>query len=281
MSGASDFRPRIGSLSQRKHLFLPDAVAPADATGSPLPPAPAGAPLPIEEVEPGVATPDNIRVFPAPSSTTDASMQLARQVARLLAEARQQIHAAARESAAQAVNSERRLAFEQWEQKMSTFREDLARETTQALGTIHQETEAGARTAQAAAAESLKDELPKWLVAALGTVNSRIHLHNSPRKARPSASSTKSSCPALRNHCRPCVRRPMKPAAKLRTQAELLETQVSGSPRSVGEQRAGDGPSARGIGRLLSRDAERSDHGHAAASTLRRRTKRKPPYANT
>jgi hypothetical protein len=94
--------------------FLPNAVAPADVSGAPLPATPRETALPIEEVEPGVATPDNIRVFPAPASTTDASLQLARQVARLLAEARQQIHAAAREAVAQAVNAERRLAFEQW-----------------------------------------------------------------------------------------------------------------------------------------------------------------------
>src|ERR1700741_5377756 len=89
--------------------FLQNALAPADATPAPLPQVPSGTPLPIEEAEPGVATPDNIRVFPAPASATDASMQLARQVARLLAEARQQIHAAAREAAAEAVNADGRL----------------------------------------------------------------------------------------------------------------------------------------------------------------------------
>src|ERR1700741_1741342 len=111
------FPPEDWSNFSQEGPFLPDAVAPADTSGAPLPPTPGGIPLPIEEVEPGVATPDNIRVFPAPASPTDASLQLARQVARLLAEARQQIHAAAKEAAVQAVNTERRLAFEQWEQK--------------------------------------------------------------------------------------------------------------------------------------------------------------------
>src|SRR5262249_1266412 len=64
-------------------------------------PGPGEAPLPLVEAEPGVATPDNVRVFPAPASATDASLQLARQVARLLAEAKQQISTAAREAAAQ------------------------------------------------------------------------------------------------------------------------------------------------------------------------------------
>src|SRR5579884_3004749 len=82
--------------------------------------------LPLEEAEtspPAEAahgTPaDNLRVMPAPASTTDASLQLARQVSRLLADAKQQIQAAAREAASQAVSAERRLSFEQWEQKFA------------------------------------------------------------------------------------------------------------------------------------------------------------------
>src|SRR5208282_1656472 len=81
------FPPEDWSMFNEEGHFLPNALAPADSSGSPLPPTPGGIPLPIEEVEPGVATSDNIRVFPAPASATDASLQLARQVARLLAEA--------------------------------------------------------------------------------------------------------------------------------------------------------------------------------------------------
>jgi hypothetical protein len=221
------FPPEDWFAFPEENLFLPDAVAPADATGSPLPPAPAGAPLPIEEVEPGVATPDNIRVFPAPSSTTDASMQLARQVARLLAEARQQIQAAARESAAQAVNSERRLAFEQLEQKMSAFREDVARETTQSLGTIHQEIEASARTAQAAAAESLKDELPKWLAPHLEQLTHELTSQLAKEGAAQREQHEKQLSGAQETLQTLCAQAD-EAGAKLRTQAELLETQVSG-----------------------------------------------------
>ncbi|HYW67559.1 MAG TPA: hypothetical protein VFB10_12700, partial [Candidatus Dormibacteraeota bacterium] len=119
--------------------------------------------LPPVEAESGGPLPDNLRVFPAPASATDASLQLARQVARLLAEAKQQIHTAAREAAVQAVGTEHRLAFEQWEQKYVAFREEVARETAQAIGTIQKETETQARSAQAAAAESLKTDLPRWL----------------------------------------------------------------------------------------------------------------------
>src|SRR5208337_2400212 len=130
--------------------------------------------LPAVEAESGGPLPDNLRVFPAPASATDASMQLARQVARLLAEAKQQIHAAAREAAAQAVSAEHRLAFEQWEQKYVAFREEVARETAQAIGTIQQETETQARSAQAAAAESLKTELPRWLAPQLEQLTNEL-----------------------------------------------------------------------------------------------------------
>jgi hypothetical protein len=206
--------------------FMSDSVGPIDATGSALPPAPAGTPLPIEEVEPGVATPDNIRVFPAPSSATDASMQLARQVARLLAEARQQIHAAARESAVQAVGAERRIEFEQWEEKMAAFRAELARETAQALGTIHQETEEGARTAKATAAEALKDELPKWLAPHLEQLTHELTSQLAKEGAAQREQHEKqlsSAQEALQTLCTQAE----EAAAKLRTQAELAETQVS------------------------------------------------------
>src|SRR3984893_9877294 len=49
---------------------------------------------------------DNLRAFPSPVSTTDASLQLARQLARLMADAKQQIQATAREAATHAVAQE-------------------------------------------------------------------------------------------------------------------------------------------------------------------------------
>src|SRR6266478_1885551 len=56
--------------------------------------------LPLAEPEaPSAIGQDNIRVFPAPASSTDASLQLARQVARLVADAKQQIQTAVREVA--------------------------------------------------------------------------------------------------------------------------------------------------------------------------------------
>src|SRR6266436_3392389 len=63
--------------------------------------------MPLEEHDaPPTTSADNVRVFPSPASTTDASLQLARQVARLVADAKQQIQAATREAASQAVSAE-------------------------------------------------------------------------------------------------------------------------------------------------------------------------------
>jgi hypothetical protein len=206
--------------------FLPNALAPADATAAPLPAVPRGTPLPIEEAEPGVATADNIRVFPAPASATDASMQLARQVARLLAEARQQIHAAAREAAADAVNAERRLAFEQWEQKFSAFRDEVARETAHAVGTIQEETETRARTAQAAAAEALKNELPRWLAPQLEQLTHQLTAQLA-REGAAQRDQHEKQLTSAQEVLQTLCNQADEAAAKLRTQAETVETQVS------------------------------------------------------
>ena len=220
------FPPDDWFIFPEESPFLPNAVAPPDATGAALPPPPAGTPLPITEAEPGVAAPDNIRVFPAPVSSTDASMQLARQVARLLAEAKQQINAAAREAAVQAVSAERRLAFEQWEQKYAAFREEVARETAHAVETIQEETEARARTAQAAAAEALKNELPRWLAPQLEQLTHQLTAQLAREGATQRDQHEKqltSAQEALQTLCAQAD----EAAAKLRTQAEMVEAQVA------------------------------------------------------
>src|SRR6202795_4555291 len=84
--------------------------------------------------DPSAHTNDNLRAFPSPASTTDAALQLARQLARLVADAKQQIQAAAREAASQAV----------------------AHEASQVVAKIQLETEKHAQAAAAAAAESAR-----------------------------------------------------------------------------------------------------------------------------
>jgi myosin heavy subunit len=220
------FPPEDWFVFPEEGSFLPNAVAPADSSVAPLPPAPSEAPLPIAEAEPGVASPDNIRVFPAPASTTEASMQLARQVARLLAEARQQIHAAAQEAAAQAVNAERRLAFEQWEQKFSAFREEVGRETAHAVGTIQEEAETRARTTQAAAAEALKSELPRWLAPQLEQLTHELTTQLA-REGAVQREQHEKQLASTRETLQTLCGQADEAAAKLRTQAEMVETQVS------------------------------------------------------
>jgi len=124
--------------------------------------------LPLGEVDLASPTaPEKLRVFPAPESTTDASLQLARQLTRLIADARQQIHAAAREAAAQAVSAERRLSAEQWEQKVSLAHQELSHELTEAIAKIQQESVSRSRAAQNAAVEALQSDLPRWLAPQL------------------------------------------------------------------------------------------------------------------
>src|SRR6266481_403574 len=99
---------------------------------------------------------DNLRLFPSPTSATDASLQLARQVARLVTDAKQQIQAATQEAASQAVSAERRLSFEQWEQKFAAGRAEIANETAHAIEKFQYAADEHSRTAHAAAAEALR-----------------------------------------------------------------------------------------------------------------------------
>ncbi|HYL62480.1 MAG TPA: hypothetical protein VE077_07650 [Candidatus Methylomirabilis sp.] len=125
-------------------------------------------PLNAPEPAPAPAVPqDNLRVFPAPASTTDASLQLARHVARLLADAKQQIQATAHEMAAQAIAAERRVSMEEWEQKFSVAREQLAQQVASSIDKIQQEAGSHSRAAHAAAAEALQRELPRWIAPQL------------------------------------------------------------------------------------------------------------------
>jgi hypothetical protein len=110
---------------------------------------------------PAIGT-DTLYVLP-PTSTTDASLQLARQVARLIADAKQQISAAAREAAAQAVATEHQAATDKWQQKFSAAQSDISMESGRALERIQRESDERSRAVYSAAAKALQDELPKWL----------------------------------------------------------------------------------------------------------------------
>jgi hypothetical protein len=189
------------------------------ATGGELPSAPG-------EGEPAGATPDNLRVFPAPASATDASMQLARQVARLLAEAKQQIQAASREAAVQTVSAERRVTFEQWDQKYAAFREEIARETAHAIETIQGESASRARLAQEAAAEALKMELPRWLAPQLEQLTHELTAHLA-REGAVQRDLHEKQLSSAQETLQTLCHQAEEAAAKIRTQAEVVESQVS------------------------------------------------------
>jgi hypothetical protein len=115
------------------------------------------------ELPPPAIGTDALHLLPPMASTTDASLQLARQVARLIADAKQQISAAAREAAAQAVAAEHRTASEQWEQKFAGARKEILTEAGSAVDRVRQESEERSKNAYTAAAKALEDELQKWL----------------------------------------------------------------------------------------------------------------------
>jgi len=125
--------------------------------------------LPLMEPEPSAAPApqDNLRVFPAPASATDASLQLARHMARLMADAKQQIQAASREIASQAVAAERRVSMDEWEQRTSVAKEQLSENITAAIQRIQEESELSSRAANSAAAEALQRDLPVWIAPQL------------------------------------------------------------------------------------------------------------------
>jgi hypothetical protein len=189
------------------------------ATGGELPAAPG-------EAEPAGTAPDNLRVFPAPASATDASMQLARQVARLLAEAKQQIQAASREAAVQAVSAERRVTFEQWDQRYAAFREEVARETACAIEAIQGESASRARVAQEAAAEALKIELPRWLAPQLEQLTHELTAHLA-REGAVQRDLHEKQLSSAQETLQTLCHQAEEAAAKIRTQADVVESQVA------------------------------------------------------
>jgi len=185
-----------------------------------------------EEELPPAAGADNLRVFPSPANATDASLQLARQVARLVADAKQQIQAATREAASQAVSAERRLSFEQWEQKFAAGRAEIANETTQAIEKFQHEADEHSRTAHAAAAESLRTELPRWLAPQLEQLTRELTASLSQEGAaqhNEQARRLESTAETLRTTCREAE----ETAARLKSQSQQSESQIAAHAESA------------------------------------------------
>lgn len=173
------------------------------------------------EIPPG-STNDNLRVFPSPASATDASLQLARQVARLVAEARQQIQAAAQEAASQAVSAERRVSFDQWEQKFAAGRAEITNETSRALEKI--EVEADKHSQEAA--EALRADLPRWLAPQLEQLT-RDLTEKLVREALEQRSEHAQRLEAATESLKTACQQAEETSAWLKTQAERAELQIA------------------------------------------------------
>ncbi len=195
--------------------------------------------LPLTETEPAPpAQQDNLRVFPAPVSATDASLQLARHMARLMADAKQQMHTAARDIAAQAVAAERRISMEEWEQKFSVAREQLTQQVTAAIAKIQDETDTRSRAAQSATAEALQRDLPQWIGPQLEELTKQLTQQISERGTAERAEQTQhlsSATESLRAICKDAE----ESAARLRAEAEkaegLIADRAAESMREVDE----------------------------------------------
>jgi len=196
---------------------------PLPPPGSALEP---GAPPSLSEAEflPANAS-DNLRVFPSPGSATDASLQLVRQVASLVADARQQIQAAAQEAVSHAVSAERRHSFEQWEKKFAAGRAEIAKETTRALEKLHEESDKQSREAHAAAAEALRTELPRWMAPRLEQLTRDLteRLSREVLAQRENAQQLEAATDALKATCQQAE----ETAAQLKARAEQAEGQIA------------------------------------------------------
>src|SRR6266852_5004254 len=181
---------------------------------------------------PPTTGPDNVRVFPSPASTTDASLQLARQVARLVADAKQQIQAATREAASQAVSAERRLSFEQWEQKFAAGRAEIANETTHAIEKFQHEADEHSRTAHAAAAESLRTELPRWLAPQLEQLTRDLTASLS-REGAAQRNEHAQQLESMTDALRKAAQQGEYMATRLKAQAEQTQAQIAAQAESA------------------------------------------------
>src|SRR6266852_6351212 len=204
-----------------------------EASPSPPPMAEPDVTLHLGEAElPPVTEADNLRVFPSPTSTTDASRQLARQVARLVADAKQQIQAATREAASHAVSAERRLSFEQWEQKFAAGRAEIANETAQAIEKFQHEADEHSRTAHAAAAEALRTELPQWLAPQLEQLTHDLTASLA-REGAVQRNEHAQQLESVTDALRKAAQQGEYAATRLKTQAEQTQAQIAAQAESA------------------------------------------------
>ena len=180
---------------------------------------------------------DNLKAFPSPASTTDASLQLARQLARLVADAKQQIQAAAREAAGQAVAAEHRTSFEQWDQKFAAARVEVGNEASRLIERIQQEAEKYAQSATAAAAEAMRAELPKWLAPQLEHMTHELTAQLIQEGAAQREKHAEQLASTEEN-LRGLLREAEEAVSRLKAQANELETRLLAEAETLGRAQA-------------------------------------------
>jgi hypothetical protein len=134
--------------------------------------------MPAAQVPGPESAEDNVRVLPLPASG-DASLQLARQVARLVAEAKQQIQSTARESATNAVVAETRPLLATLQNQLKDAAEkSVAAAVTAQMEKTQQETvqrmEQEQESSMAAMLEKLSGELDLRLSQARQQIDAQL-----------------------------------------------------------------------------------------------------------
>ena len=148
-----------------EHVPGPQPVKSAEQVLKPVEPPLKPAEQPIE---------DNVRVLPLPG-TGDASLQLARQMARLVAEAKQQIQTAARENATHAVAAETRPLLSALQAQLSDAAEkSVAAAVAAHLEKSQQETQRRMETEREAGMAAMLERLSGELERRLGEARQQI-----------------------------------------------------------------------------------------------------------
>jgi hypothetical protein len=129
------------------------------------PPEPPPGPEPVE---------NNVRVLPLPAGD-DEPLQLARQVARLVAEAKQQIQNAARETASEAVAAESRMLLaDLHSQVMQAAKESAAAAIAAHFDGTQQETQSLGQSEREAVLSALREELARERTQQAGEARQQI-----------------------------------------------------------------------------------------------------------
>ena len=130
------------------------------------------------------------------------------------------------------VSAERRLSFDQWEQKFAAGRAEITNETSRALEKLQFETDKHAREAHAAAEEAVRTDLPQWVAPQLEQLTRELTeklLQEALAQRNEQTQRLEAATDSLKNTCRQTE----ETAARLKTHAEQVEAQIAASAESA------------------------------------------------